>query len=46
MTTVVRDSETSPPPGEGEPDAAALAAERKERIGRYVAMIVLPFIMV
>ncbi|MGV9744537.1 ABC transporter permease [Rhodococcus zopfii] len=44
MTDTIAPERNSPPGGE--PTEAELARARKEHIGRYVAMIVLPFLMV
>lgn len=45
MTTTVA-PEKDTPPGDDPATEAALARARKEHIGRYVAMILLPFVMV
>jgi hypothetical protein len=45
MTTTAS-PETEHPPGESTDAEAAAARARKEQIGRYVAMILLPFLMV
>ncbi|WP_072812280.1 ABC transporter permease [Rhodococcus zopfii] len=44
MTDTIAPEKNSPPGGE--PTEAELARARKEHIGRYVAMILLPFVMV
>lgn len=46
MSTTTLEQPTGGPPGDGEPTEADLARARKEEIGRYVAVFVMPFLMV